>query len=589
MISGNRFDIVKDEVPIIELVRRLGGDPQQSGRGHQWKSTNFFHGGDNPNGLSIDAERGLWHAFTGDEGGGTVIDMWMTAKGISDPAQAVEELAEEFGIELPETESKEDITVRRMRDAVWAVVQAAHGLLTGTVTFNGTDTVVEQAREYLASRGITEQEVRRFRVGVLPEASVASDFVLQACPDTAALNAAGVFNDTYNDYYVPLGGRLVFPTVDIATGEVNGMSGRTLTGKEPKYLNSPASNSFNKSASLFTAPGSLDPGKGVILTEGQFDVIALSRLFPDYNVGAIMGSALTPEAAQFFAGAEVALATDGDEAGQKALVKAADAVHAVGDRVYVFRLEGGKDPFDLVNEGATRDDFESTVTTYETALATVIAADEDPAIRGARVVGSFSTARSRRFITALSQATGEDQDSLEKRIRLNTVSGATSTARKSAFVSPMAKQLAAACSTWEPSKTKGALACLAALSDNEEGRAFVSEIFSVPKRSVDNDVLFYLAGGGFERSQKVEQAVVEAMPITDTVNAAGLVTFLASGLKRHQAEVHKDARLPASVMSEISLMLDDGDNEDKQPAFVARLLDLNVYARKKQRAIQSET
>ena len=152
----------------------------------------------------------------------------------------------------------------------------------------------------------------------------------------------------------------------------------------------------------------------------------------------------------------------------------------------------------------------------------------------------------------------------------------------------MAKQLAAACSTWEPSKTKGALACLAALSDNEEGRALVSEIFSVPKRSVDNDVLFYLAGGGFERSQKVEQAVVEAMPITDTVNAAGLVTFLASGLKRHQAEVHKDARLPMSVMSEISLMLDDSDNEDRQPAFVARLLDLNVYARKKQRAVQSE-
>lgn len=584
MATGSRFDIIKRDVPIVELARRLGGNPEQAGRGHQWKSTNFFHGGDNPNGLSIDAERGLWHAFTGDEGGGTVIDMWMTAKGVTDPAQAVEELAEEFGIELPATESADDVTVRRMRNATWSIVNACHDLLMGKTTYEGAQGTVEKARQYLASRGISKDEAVKYRIGVMPEGKLATKFVSDNEADTAALKANGIFNDTYNDNYVPLNGRLTFPAVDIETGEVNGMSGRTLGDKEPKYLNSPASNSFDKSVSLFTAPGSLGMGKGVILAEGQFDVIALSRIYPDYTVGAIMGSALTPQAAQFFTGMEVALVTDGDDAGQKAVLKAAKAADTVGDSVYAIRLPEGQDPFDMVAAGATREDFDSRARDYVTAAAAIIASDNDPADRGGKVASSLSGARATRFIHELASASGESPDALEKRIRTNLATGGAPRVRTSSFSSPRIKELVSASTTWEPSTTRGVLAGLTHLMDTDEGRSLVSELFSVPKRATDNDVLAYLAGGGFTRSTEVDKALVEAMPGTETVDASGLVAFLAAELKKHEANANPRSRVGMDTLAEVSLLQERSRDIESQPAAVARLLDLNIYVKQRDAA-----
>jgi len=132
----------------------------------------------------------------------------------------------------------------------------------------------------------------------------------------------GVFNEREKNIFT---GRLIFSLRDQA-GNVLGFSGRKIDdGEQPKYINSPQTEYFNKSKILYLFDQSRKSIKEVdfvILTEGYFDAI---RLYTTgmRNTVAIMGTNLTKEQMEELSRYtnKFVFALDSDEAGMNAIEK----------------------------------------------------------------------------------------------------------------------------------------------------------------------------------------------------------------------------------------------------------------------------
>ena len=127
-------------------------------------------------------------------------------------------------------------------------------------------------------------------------------------------------------YYDRFRNRLMIP-IHSETGALAGFGGRSLDGSDPKYLNSPESELFNKSRLLYNLHRSKDAMRKIdraILVEGYFDAIA-----PDHagvpGVVASMGTSLTSGQASLLRRytTRVVIAYDGDDAGRNATLRAA--------------------------------------------------------------------------------------------------------------------------------------------------------------------------------------------------------------------------------------------------------------------------
>src|SRR5436305_8582883 len=124
-------------------------------------------------------------------------------------------------------------------------------------------------------------------------------------------------------YYDRFRNRLMIP-IHSETGALVGFGGRTLDGSDPKYLNSPDSELFNKSRLLYNLHRSKDAMRRIdraILVEGYFDAIAIDHLAVP-GVVASMGSALASGQASLMRRytRRCVIAYDGDSAGRAAVL-----------------------------------------------------------------------------------------------------------------------------------------------------------------------------------------------------------------------------------------------------------------------------
>ena len=140
-------------------------------------------------------------------------------------------------------------------------------------------------------------------------------------------------------------GRLMFP-IRNPRGRVIGFGGRALGESGPKYINSPQSPIFDKSATLYGADRAREAARQadrVVVVEGYMDVITAHQ-FGFQNVVASMGTALTKEQANVLKriSKRVSLALDADTAGQQATLRSLlDAFEASLRRPHNIRIRGG--------------------------------------------------------------------------------------------------------------------------------------------------------------------------------------------------------------------------------------------------------
>ena len=203
---------------------------------------------------------------------------------------------------------------------------------------------------YLRQRGISDEMIRAFGLGYNPEAWGAfTKAALDKGYKKEFLVKTGLTIDNERGAFDRFRARVIFPVQDLA-GKVIAFGGRTMTAdkKVAKYLNSPESEIYHKSKTLYgiyLAKKSIIQRDRCILVEGYTDVISFHAKGVE-NVVASSGTSLTIEQIRLIhrLTPNVTIIYDGDAAGIKASLRGIDLVLEEGLNVRVLLLPDGEDP-----------------------------------------------------------------------------------------------------------------------------------------------------------------------------------------------------------------------------------------------------
>jgi DNA primase len=332
---------VRDAADIVDFVQQV--TPLKLA-GARYKGLCPFHREKTPS-FTVDRSKGLFYCF-GCGTGGDIFKFLALTERFTFP-EAVEHVAARVGIELPrkrktQRDNDKDDLLEVMDDASEAFHQAL------AWTPNAAD-------DYLKQRSVAKEIVTKYGFGFAPDSW---DYILRRLGQKHGekrLELAGLITPRKEKtgYYDRFRNRLMIP-IHSDTGAIVGFGGRSLDGSEPKYLNSPESELFNKSRLLYNLHRSKDAMRRydrAILVEGYFDAIAI-----DYagvpGVVASMGTSLTAGQASLLRRftRNIVVAYDGDAAGRNATLRAAQVLLAAGLNVSALDLQGEKDPDSLVQK-----------------------------------------------------------------------------------------------------------------------------------------------------------------------------------------------------------------------------------------------
>lgn len=340
LISEDMINQVKDRVDIAEVV---GHHVSLTKAGQNLKGLCPFHQEKSPS-FTVNSSKQIFHCF-GCGAGGNVFTFLTRITGTSFP-EVVRDLGRKVGIEIQESASQSGPLA-----AQTARVESLNQAVVGWFRQNLNDPKLgEEARTYLAGRGMTDATLERFAVGFVPnEWDGLSKALMKQGFTAAELAMAGltVAREHASGYYDRFRGRVMFPITDLRK-RVVGFGGRILGEGTPKYLNSPDTPLFKKGQTLYAldlAREAVARLKTVIVVEGYFDAVALHQAGLTHTV-ATLGTALTAEHIQVLRrfASKVVLLFDPDQAGVRAALRGLDLFVNSGLGVKVVTLPDGDDP-----------------------------------------------------------------------------------------------------------------------------------------------------------------------------------------------------------------------------------------------------
>ncbi len=340
------IDEIRDRVDVVAVIGRHM-ELKRSGR--TWKGCCVFHGERTPS-FHVYPEDKHFKCY-GCGAYGDVFGFLQRLEGKEFP-EVVRDLAREVGVEIPEAEeeSAEQKRRRKERGEILAACDAAARYWAARLQSR----YGAIARRYLEGRGVTEESVQRFRLGVA--ADEWNDLLRRladkgvGAPDL--VRAGLMIEKEKGGGYDRFRNRLMFPIAGI-DGQVIGFGGRALPSeaddKGAKYINTPETPLYKKSKVLYgldLARETIRKTRQAVLVEGYFDVIGLHKAGVTSAV-AVCGTALTPEHVELLSRCdcrEVTILFDGDSAGLAAPAKAAAALFPSGmaGKVAVLPAEAGR-------------------------------------------------------------------------------------------------------------------------------------------------------------------------------------------------------------------------------------------------------
>ena len=301
----------------------------------------------------VNDQKGFYHCFASGEHG-DVFNFLMKTEGLSF-SEAGEALAAEAGVPLP----KPDPRAAQQEDER-ARLQGLLEVAAKWFESNLVGSVGAEARRYIAGRGLTEETIRRFRIGYAPPGRHAlQGHLAKLGYSVEEMIRSGMLigGEDIKEPYDRFRHRVMFPITDLKDRPI-AFGGRALEKDErAKYLNSPETQLFHKGSILFNvakARKAAHDCKRLIIVEGYMDVVSLSAAGFEEAV-APLGTALTEEQMQLVwrLVPEPILCLDGDSAGMKAAYRAIDTILPnlkPGFSAGFAFLPDGLDPDDLVRQ-----------------------------------------------------------------------------------------------------------------------------------------------------------------------------------------------------------------------------------------------
>ena len=345
---------VKSKLSVVDVV---GETVSLKKAGTTYKGLCPFHGEKTPS-FVVTPVRENWHCF-GCGLGGDIFSFVMQRDGLTFP-EALRQLATRAGVEIDERTKRDDARRARLRQVLETTVAFYHAVLTGSKAG-------EPALAYLHGRGFTDATIETHQLGWAPGGWDQMARQLQAKRDIRGeeLVEVGLASPSQRGRGVidKFRARVIFPIRD-QNGHATGLGGRLLEGDGPKYLNSPATPTFDKSRSLYLidkAKGPMRRAGQAVIVEGYTDALMAHQAGFE-NVVASLGTALTPGQVALLTRytSRIILAYDVDAAGEKAGTLGVTALASlIGqlqtddsgvklEDVRVARLADGKDPDEVV-------------------------------------------------------------------------------------------------------------------------------------------------------------------------------------------------------------------------------------------------
>lgn len=352
MVDKQLISEIKNSVNIVDVI---GEVVQLTKAGRNFLGLCPFHGEKTPS-FNVVEDKQFYHCF-GCGKSGDVFKFIEDYRGVSF-MEAVQIIGEQAGIPvqaLPLAQARPQQADGKQ--PFYEIHQEAakfyHAILM-------TTKMGEEARQYLYDRGLDDEVLRHFQIGLAPAEgnylyqSVSGKFSENILAESGLFHISdmGTMYDAFQD-------RIMFPLSD-DTGRVIAFSGRLwrdpAEGTKPqgKYKNSRSTLLFNKSYELYH----LDKAKQVAkknhelyLMEGFMDVIAAYRAGIE-NAVASMGTALTQEHVAHLSKytKKVILAYDGDKAGRLATAKALEVLEK--QEVEVVQIPDQMDPDEYLNKNS---------------------------------------------------------------------------------------------------------------------------------------------------------------------------------------------------------------------------------------------
>jgi len=318
--------------------------------GANYKGLCPFHGEKTPS-FQVDRDKGFFHCFGCGVGGDVIKFLELHEKiGFVD---AVKQLAQRFGITLPEVEPQNE--EQRVNTAERESLLKIHEAASAWFREQLSSPAGTRIRKQIADRGLTDATAAAQILGFAPPGRDGLYRALQKQGFSAALllRAGLIVQRDDGSILDRFRNRLMIP-IARDTGSIIAFGGRAVDAdQQPKYLNSPETPIYSKGRTLYglnLTKAAIRQSGFVVLVEGYFD---FGQVFQGgFPTVASCGTALTAQQAQQLRRftSKVVLSFDPDAAGQGAAAKSSEMLVAEGFEVAVAVLPTGDDPDTFVRK-----------------------------------------------------------------------------------------------------------------------------------------------------------------------------------------------------------------------------------------------
>ena len=354
---------IKQKINIVDLVSEY--IPLKKA-GINFKANCPFHSEKTPS-FIVSPERQIFKCF-GCQKSGDIFSFLMEKESM-DFKEALEILAKKAGVTLKANIGQKDYK-DRLFEANLKAQEFFHYILT-------SHKLGKKAFEYLKSRGLTDKTIKDFGVGYAPNSwESLTNFLFKRGFKISEIIKAGLAVPSKSGGYDRFRGRIIYPLID-GKDKLRGFSGRVLDSSEPKYINTPQTEIFDKGSFLFginMSKASIREKKEAILAEGEMDMI-LSYQAGFENIVASKGTALTEGQVELLKRytPSISLCFDMDLAGDSASRRGIEIADKAGLDIKVIRLKGDKDAAEAVKNdpAAWKKAIEEAVPIYDYYIESV--------------------------------------------------------------------------------------------------------------------------------------------------------------------------------------------------------------------------
>ncbi len=353
-MSSSLFDFVKSQVPILDVVREYVA---LKPAGNYWKGPSPFKQERVPS-FTVTPSRGIYYCFS-TATGGDVIDFVARAENCS-PLEAAWHLVERYNLKVPDgVGTREDSSRSYVEGQRHEAVCAFFAHWCSQQLRNSPE-----ALAYASRRGLGDSVRQTFGIGYCPGGSVS----LRRCIEDARsagilgheLEAAHLIKKGNHGSYLTFEDRIIF-TIFTAHGRPCGFGGRVFRFNDDraKYVNSQEHEFFNKRMLLYgfwQAKKAIQEAEAVYLVEGYTDCLAMVQ-HGYANTVATLGTACSVDHLSQLArhARRIYILYDGDEAGQRAMMRLVSLCWQVQLEPYVVSFPAEDDPATFLSREGSLD------------------------------------------------------------------------------------------------------------------------------------------------------------------------------------------------------------------------------------------